>query len=75
LQGDSEDETGQALPARGKVDMISGGTPCQGFSGLNKHMDSDESIRNVSINIKPKCETNFNFALSNQIFDSAVILA
>jgi hypothetical protein len=48
FQSDTKEVLGQALPERGQVDMICAGTPCQGFSRLNRSLESDDSVRNVS---------------------------
>ena len=35
-QGDKTNAAGQRLPMRGDVDLLCGGPPCQGFSGMNR---------------------------------------
>ncbi|CAG8627269.1 14324_t:CDS:10 [Funneliformis mosseae] len=42
-------ENNQNLPKKGEVDIILAGSPCQGFSRINKHQDSDRSIANNSL--------------------------
>ena len=32
---------GQSLPRKGQVEVLCGGPPCQGFTGLNRHWDQD----------------------------------
>lgn len=36
FQGDSTDDNGQKLPQKGDVEILCGGPPCQGFSGMNR---------------------------------------
>lgn len=36
MSGERQTEKGQALPTRGDVDLLCGGPPCQGFSGMNR---------------------------------------
>lgn len=36
LQGETKDELGQKLPQKGDVELLCGGPPCQGFSGMNR---------------------------------------
>lgn len=40
---------GKKLPQRGEVDLICGGPPCQGFSGMNRFRFGQWSQFNVSI--------------------------
>lgn len=35
-QGASTDDRGQQLPRKGEVELLCGGPPCQGFSGMNR---------------------------------------
>ena len=35
-QGAETNSKGQRLPQKGEVDMLCGGPPCQGFSGMNR---------------------------------------
>jgi len=35
-QGEEKNASGQRLPMRGEVDLLCGGPPCQGFSGMNR---------------------------------------
>ncbi|KAG2426381.1 hypothetical protein HYH02_014809 [Chlamydomonas schloesseri] len=37
------------LPQPGEVELLVGGPPCQGFSGLNRHPGSDKAVRNNSL--------------------------
>ena len=37
------------IPARGEVDFISAGSPCQGFSQLNNRKHDEKSLRNQSL--------------------------
>lgn len=36
MNGDSTDNNGQKLPQKGEVELLCGGPPCQGFSGMNR---------------------------------------
>ena len=35
-QGEKTDVLGQKLPQKGDVELLCGGPPCQGFSGMNR---------------------------------------
>lgn len=35
-QGDRVNDNGQKLPQKGDVELLCGGPPCQGFSGMNR---------------------------------------
>ncbi|PNW81506.1 hypothetical protein CHLRE_06g249500v5 [Chlamydomonas reinhardtii] len=37
------------LPLPGEVELLVGGPPCQGFSGLNRHPGSEKAVRNNSL--------------------------
>ncbi|KAH8661624.1 hypothetical protein BGZ60DRAFT_530574 [Tricladium varicosporioides] len=39
----------ELIPRRDKVDFISAGSPCQGFSGLNQHKNNEKGLRNQSL--------------------------
>ncbi|CAG2100678.1 unnamed protein product, partial [Medioppia subpectinata] len=39
LKGVKCDQSGQVFPQKGDIDMILGGPPCQGFSGMNSFVD------------------------------------
>ena len=47
-QGKTHDTNGQRLPQKGDVDMLCGGPPCQGFSGMNRFNSRDYSKFKVS---------------------------
>lgn len=36
LQGEKTDSRGQKLPVKGDIELMCGGPPCQGFSGMNR---------------------------------------
>ncbi|KAH9507553.1 DNA (cytosine-5)-methyltransferase 1 [Bulinus truncatus] len=36
MQGEKTNELGQKLPQKGDVELLCGGPPCQGFSGMNR---------------------------------------
>jgi len=43
MEGKTHDTNGQRLPQKGDVDMLCGGPPCQGFSGMNRFNSRDYS--------------------------------
>lgn len=36
MSGEKNNSLGQKLPQKGDVEMLCGGPPCQGFSGMNR---------------------------------------
>ena len=36
FKGEKTDDIGQKLPQKGDVELLCGGPPCQGFSGMNR---------------------------------------
>ncbi len=44
LKGIKVDKNGQSLPQKGEIDLILGGPPCQGFSGMNRFSSSQYSL-------------------------------
>ena len=36
MDGKETNERGQTLPQKGDVELLCGGPPCQGFSGMNR---------------------------------------
>ena len=36
LQGETTSARGQKLPIKGDIELMCGGPPCQGFSGMNR---------------------------------------
>lgn len=36
MEGEKQNEMGQKLPQKGDVELLCGGPPCQGFSGMNR---------------------------------------
>ncbi|XP_077533522.1 uncharacterized protein LOC144145672 isoform X7 [Haemaphysalis longicornis] len=44
VQGKKTNSAGQALPQKGDVELLCGGPPCQGFSGLNHFQSSEPSM-------------------------------
>lgn len=46
-QGRETDESGQRLPRKGEVDLLCGGPPCQGFSGMNRFNSREYSMFKV----------------------------
>lgn len=47
VQGKKTNSAGQALPQKGDVELLCGGPPCQGFSGLNHFQSSEPSMAKV----------------------------
>jgi DNA (cytosine-5)-methyltransferase 1 len=43
MRGDTVNERGQRLPRKGEVDLLCGGPPCQGFSGMNRFNSGEYS--------------------------------
>ncbi|XP_028404801.1 DNA (cytosine-5)-methyltransferase 1-like isoform X2 [Dendronephthya gigantea] len=43
MEGVSENSQGQQLPKKGDVELLCGGPPCQGFSGMNRFSDREKS--------------------------------
>lgn len=48
LQGENMNSKGQRLPQRGDVEMMCGGPPCQGFSGMNRFNSRQYSMFKVN---------------------------
>jgi len=44
MEGRDTDDSGQKLPKRGEVDLLCGGPPCQGFSGMNRFNHREYSM-------------------------------
>jgi len=44
MQGRETDDSGQRLPRKGEVDLLCGGPPCQGFSGMNRFNSREYSM-------------------------------
>ena len=49
LQGNNMNSKGQRLPQKGDVEMLCGGPPCQGFSGMNRFSSRQYSLFKVSV--------------------------
>lgn len=43
MEGKTHDANGQPLPQKGDVELLCGGPPCQGFSGMNRFNSRDYS--------------------------------
>lgn len=43
----------KSLPQPGKVDLVCGGPPCQGYSNLNRHKGTEEAAANVTKYLQP----------------------
>ncbi|XP_066590215.1 DNA (cytosine-5)-methyltransferase 1-like isoform X2 [Prorops nasuta] len=44
INGDFKDDAGQRLPQKGDVELLCGGPPCQGFSGMNRFNSRQYSL-------------------------------
>ncbi|XP_033326072.2 DNA (cytosine-5)-methyltransferase PliMCI [Megalopta genalis] len=44
MNGDVFDNSGQRLPQKGEVELLCGGPPCQGFSGMNRFNSRQYSL-------------------------------
>ncbi|CAN8014880.1 unnamed protein product [Ixodes persulcatus] len=44
MDGESTNERGQTLPQKGDVEVLCGGPPCQGFSGMNRFNSRQYSL-------------------------------
>nr|XP_034181295.1 DNA (cytosine-5)-methyltransferase 1-like isoform X2 [Osmia lignaria] len=44
MNGDTTNEIGQKLPQKGQVELLCGGPPCQGFSGMNRFNSRQYSL-------------------------------
>ncbi|XP_076633551.1 DNA methyltransferase 1a [Colletes latitarsis] len=49
MDGEITDEFGQKLPQKGQVEMLCGGPPCQGFSGMNRFNSRQYSLFKSSL--------------------------
>ena len=49
FQGELKSNTGQVLPQKGDVELLCGGPPCQGFSGMNRFNSREYSQFKVSV--------------------------
>lgn len=49
LQGEKQNEVGQKLPQKEDVELLCGGPPCQGFSGMNRFNSREYSRFKVSV--------------------------
>ena len=47
-QGEKRSPMGQILPQKGDIDLLCGGPPCQGFSGMNRFNAREYSKFKVS---------------------------
>ena len=48
LKGETTNDLGQRLPLKGDVELLCGGPPCQGFSGMNRFNSRDYSMFKAS---------------------------
>ncbi|XP_076161949.1 DNA methyltransferase 1a [Ptiloglossa arizonensis] len=49
MDGEVTDEIGQKLPQKGQVELMCGGPPCQGFSGMNRFNSRQYSLFKSSL--------------------------
>ena len=49
MEGVAENSRGQRLPKQGDVELLCGGPPCQGFSGMNRFSSREYSCFKVCI--------------------------
>ena len=52
LQGAEKNSHGQTLPKKGEVELLCGGPPCQGFSGMNRFNSREYSMFKVRANLQ-----------------------
>jgi len=43
MEGRKTNARGESLPQKGKVDILAGGPPCQGFTTMNRFSDREYS--------------------------------
>lgn len=48
MEGQTVNDVGQKLPQKGEVELLCGGPPCQGFSGMNRFNSREYSMFKVS---------------------------
>ena len=48
FQGEQTNRKGQKLPQKGEVELLCGGPPCQGFSGMNRFNSREYSMFKVN---------------------------
>ena len=51
FQGAKVNQCGQQLPQKGDVELLCGGPPCQGFSGMNRFNSREYSQFKVGLNV------------------------
>ena len=51
MEGAETSDRGQVLPKRGEVELLCGGPPCQGFSGMNRFNSREYSQFKVSYGV------------------------
>lgn len=47
MEGVEKNSQGQRLPRKGEVELLCGGPPCQGFSGMNRFSSGEYSCFKV----------------------------
>lgn len=60
LQGKEVNGRGQRLPAKGEVELLCGGPPCQGFSGMNRFNSREYSQFKVCLQCWPGTAATFS---------------
>lgn len=59
MSGEKTNSLGQKLPQKGDVEMLCGGPPCQGFSGMNRFNSRTYSaFKNSLVVSYLRCGTN-----------------
>ena len=59
MDGVAENSRGQQLPKQGQVEMLCGGPPCQGFSGMNRFSSREYSCFKVCGTLQNVIQGNF----------------
>lgn len=57
-QGEKTNDKGQLLPRKGEVELLCGGPPCQGYSGMNRFNSRQYSIFKVRNTLLLYCCVN-----------------
>jgi len=63
VQGEQKNAAGQRLPLKGEVELLCGGPPCQGFSGMNRFNSREYSRFKVHCSFLSRCH------ISSKLFE------